>query len=77
MKIFIEVDVPLEQIIKSSKGDRSLRSLASDTGTTHFNISRILNGRQGTTLETLRLLGSALDIDVDQYVREALRDVGL
>lgn len=78
MKIFIEVEVPgIKRALLNAKGDRSLRSVARDTGITHFNISRILSGKQGTTIETLRLLGDALGVNVDNYVRDALKGVGL
>ena len=77
MRVFIELNVPIDGEIKEKRGDRSYRDIAKASGADHNNLFRILNGKQGTTIETLRLLGDALDIDVDRYVREALRGVGL
>lgn len=76
MKTLIELDLPIEGILQKAKGDRTLREIENASGVDRSNISYIINGR-ATTLETLRKLGEALGVNVDRYVREALRGVGL
>ena len=76
MKTLIELDLPIEEALRKAKGDRTLQDIEKISGVDRSNASYILKGRS-TTLETLRKLGEALGVDVDGYVREALRDVGL
>ena len=76
MKTLIELDLPIEEALRKAKGDRPLREIEIASGVERSNASYILKGRS-TTLETLRKLGEALGVDVDEYVREALREVGL
>lgn len=91
MKTLIEVDIPIDSLLLDGKGDRSYREIASFSNVGHGNVFRILKlaeenvsgdipvsrRRSGTTLETLRQLASALGVEVDEFVKEALREVGL